>query len=232
MYYKLGIMVAISLALSVTPHITFGAVPADSDELQRQINADLDGMAQQLATLTATPGFRGFLRSEIAKSKNRESILSLDRFLEKAAKQRNTPPGLAKLAKLNRSSKARQKSASSELKGYNLYIPVEAHRAKWKGGKDFVVAFAPAGDDQTTQEIIGYSVSNGTKVRLDARTPPQTVVLIVAPEEHETHELKGTPEAITEEDRQIPTPHVKARTSQQNPWSRNQAILSLVFDAC
>lgn len=216
MNYKSTILVAICLAMSFTSHLTFGAEPEDQQKLD-QINADLDSMAQQLAALTAAPGFRGFLRSEISKSKNRESILSLDRFLERAAKQRNPPPGLAKLDKLNRTSKGRVKTAPDGLQGYDLYIPVEAHRAKWKGGKNFIVAFAPVGDDQKIQEITGYSVADGKKVRLDAKKPPETVVLIVAPEEHETHEAGEAPPTITEADRKIPKPHVKGRDIADKP---------------
>jgi hypothetical protein len=61
-----------------------------------QANADLDRLAQDLIKLVTHPGFRGFLRSEIAQSKNRKNILEVDKFLERALRGGGMPPELAK----------------------------------------------------------------------------------------------------------------------------------------
>ncbi len=181
-------------------------------------NADMDEMTKALAELAGTPGFRGFLRSEIAKSKNRENILELDRFLERAARQKNPPPGLAKLRQTNARARSRLgRETADQLRGYDLYIPVQAHRQKWKGGKDFVVAFAPLGDEDAVNTIKGYSVSSGAPVQLDARTEPDTVVLILAADEHESHEVTGTAPEITADDRILPRPHVTGKEIAERP---------------
>ena len=144
----------------------------------------MDNLAREIAKLVSHPGFRGFVRSEIAKSKNAESIVDLNRFLERAAKQKNMPPGLAKFKESASAAKGRMKG--TEILGYqdlDLYIPVGAHRAKWKGGKDFLVA----------TKIVAYSVSDGEQVILDPKQAPEKVVLIVAPCEHDSHEVKSEP---------------------------------------
>ncbi|MBN2569003.1 MAG: DUF3103 family protein [Deltaproteobacteria bacterium] len=155
---------------------------------EKAANDDLDVLAQEIAKLCTQPGFRGFLRSEIAKSKNRENIVELDKFLSKAQKQKNMPPGLAKVRDTAQKAKGRLK-ASGLWRGqdYDLYIPVDAHRKKWRGGKDFVVAYDPVTDEKDVKQIVAYRVTDGTRVMLDPNKAPGTVVLIVAPCEHKTH---------------------------------------------
>ena len=193
------------------------AEPADTAEAQQQANADLDTMARELAKLAATPGFRGFVRSEIAKSKNRESILELDRFLERAARKRGAPPGLSKFREFSAQAQRRLRSGGAAFKGYDLYIPVEAHRAKWRGGDDFVVAFGPYGDDQRIQQIFAYSVRNGERVVLDAQRPPEMVVLMLVPDEHETHEVSGAAPPVTDQDRTLARPDVVGKDIAEKP---------------
>jgi hypothetical protein len=180
-------------ALLVAALLVFPSLPIAQESTAEEVkraNTDLEEIAKNIATLCAQPGFRGFLRSEIAQSKNRESILELDKFLDRASKQKNMPPGLRK-AKENASKTIDRLSSKGleSLRGLDLYIPVEAHRTKWKGGKDFVVAYAPLGNEKDVSNIVAYSVSNGERVLLDSKTPPEQVVLIVAPEEHMSHEV-------------------------------------------
>lgn len=180
-------------------------------EVRQEANQDLDEMARELAKLAATPGFRGFIRSEIAQSRNREAIVELDAFIERASRRPDAPPGLSQFGELRGSAKSRFTGLDAEFKGFDLYIPVEAHRTRWRGGDDFVVAFAPVGDEEAIQEIVGYSVRNGQQVRLDAAKAPDTVVLIVAPCEHETHEQQAQDERITPADRVLPEADVTGR---------------------
>jgi hypothetical protein len=205
-------------SLISVPVVSFAQPPADHDARVQAANTDLDVLARELAKLCATPGFRGFLRSEIARSKNREGILPLEKFLERASRRPDAPPGLAKYRDFTAKARGRLKaSGQSQLEGYDLYIPVEAHRAKWKGGKDFVVAFAPVGDDQSVRQIVAYSVSDGQRVLLDAATPPETVVLAIVPEEHESHE--ASPEQPPREpvDRTLPKPDFAGKEAPRKP---------------
>ena len=182
----------ISAAFASTMLFAQQATP-DIERMQ-QANADLDKMTQELATLVAQPGFRGFLRSEIAKSKNTEKILELDKFLDRASKQKKMPPGLIKFKDSAQKAKQRlEASGVSAFRGYDLYIPVQAHREKWKGGKDFLVAFNPV-DDTNIPHIVAYQVWDGKRVLLDPNEPPEKVVLVLAAEEHESHEVHDAPE--------------------------------------
>ena len=165
--------------------------PASASSSVQQANADLDVMARELAKLASHPGFRGYIRSEIAKSKNRENIVDLEKFLARASTQRNMPPGLDQLREFSNGARSRVAVSVDQFQGYDLYIPVNAHRAKWKGGSDFVVAYAPIRDDREITGIPAYMVSTGERIILDPSREPETIVLIIAPDEHESHEPDG-----------------------------------------
>lgn len=183
---------------------------------EQQANKELELMTKDIATLCSQPGFRGFLRSEMAKSKNREGIIELDKFLDRATKQKGMPPELTNVAKNVKDAKGRHKAMNlSGLEGFDLYIPVEAHKAKWKGGKDFIVAFAPYGDDQAYTEIIGFSVWDGKRVTLDPIKAPDAVVLAIVPEEHENHET--IKKARVETEKEYPYTEVKGKEVAHKP---------------
>lgn len=196
---------------------TYGAEAAnDAASFERQINADLDVMARELAKLAASPGFRGFVRSEIAKSKGRENILELQRFLERAAARRDSPPGLAKFREFTGQAHGRLKASGAELVGYDLYIPVEAHRVKWKGDDDLLVAFAPVqGEDAKPARFIAYSVKTANQVSLDPDRPPEIPVLVIAPEEHESHAIEPQSPVIVKLPRR--EPDVNSATAPERP---------------
>jgi hypothetical protein len=148
------------MVIAFSAGVTFALTPQ-----QQQANAELELMAQDIAQLCTTPGFRGFLRSEIAKSKNRENIIELDKFLDRATKQKNMPPGLTKISGKIRDEKVRHKKMDlTGLEGFDLYIPVDAHKKKWKGGKDFIIAAAPYGNEEDVKQVVGFSVWDGKKL--------------------------------------------------------------------
>ena len=91
-----GIVLITVLGLIFIPAVLYAQKPPPNRVAIEQANTDLDSLARELANLVAEPGFRGFLRAEIAKSKNREQILELDRFLERAGKQKGAPKELGK----------------------------------------------------------------------------------------------------------------------------------------
>ena len=196
------------------------------DNPEAAANADLDVIAKDIAVLCAQPGFRGFLRSEISKSKNRENIIELDKFLDRASKQKNMPPGLAK-AKNDaiRSMNANLKPFSSGGR-LDLYIPVEAHRTKWKGGEDFLVASSPVDDESNIKQIVAYRVRDGQRVILDPNNAPDTPVLIVAACEHGTHDVPTDQPKVGPVDRQLPViqfngqdaPDKSVKQDEGNSW--------------
>jgi hypothetical protein len=201
------------------PPVTIAQQPAPNAAALQQANTDLNSLAQELATLLAEPGFRGFLRSEIAKSKNRENIVELDKFLDKAARQQGAPKGLAKYRDRARGIDTRIKNSHlNALAGFDLYIPVDAHRKQWKGGKDFLVAASPLGDEKNIRQIVAYSVQTGKQVMLDPNTPPQQTVLVLVPEEHDTHEMpKHVMQGEPMDPRRLPPPSVSGRDPAHKP---------------
>ena len=164
--------------------------PAQEAQEYAAINAELKGVAKEIAALLKHPGFRGQLRGEINGAKTSESILVLDKFLAKVAKQKKAPPGLNKARGASDKASQRIKNSTAwAFEGIDLYFPVEDHKAKWKGNEDLLVAYSPVTDEATVKAIIGFSVKTQKKVTLDPTTPPATPVLIVAPEEHDSHEM-------------------------------------------
>ncbi len=205
----LGLAITI-LLVTLAISMPAGMVPAQPEKaaaMKQQANADLDNLAKELAKLCSQPGFRGFLRSEIKKSRNRENIIELDKFLDRAAKQKDIPPGLKKFKDSALKAKARLKTLGPAiLEGYDLYIPVDAHKKKWQGGKDFVVAYSPVDNEDKVKEIVAYSVRDGKRVILDPVKTPQTVVLVIAPEEHTDHKLYPPVETYSKPIKEKPEP--------------------------
>jgi hypothetical protein len=156
-------------------------------------NKELGTVAASLAEALAEPNFRGMLRSAIAQSKRREGIVKLTDILNRGKSAKKPAPGLEKAGQAAaRVNKGQKKAAHPDLDGLDLYIPVEAHRAKWKGGKDFYIAYAPVVDDEKeVREIVAFSVRDGKQVSFDPAEAPDAVVLVVAPEEHDSHESSG-----------------------------------------
>jgi hypothetical protein len=164
--------------------------PAEVAKEEAAINSELEAVAREIMELLQHPGFRGQLRGEINSAKTSENILVLDKFLEKVSKQKNAPPGLAKArAAFDNANKKLKNSKSWSVEGIDLYFPVKDHKAKWKGNEDLLVAYAPAMSEADIKQIVAFSVKDKKRVILDPKTPPTTPVLVVVPEEHETHEM-------------------------------------------
>ena len=158
---------------------------------KKEINSQLEMLAKEMAQILGHPGFRGFLQSEIAKSKNREKILESKSFFEKAIGQKDPPPGLQKLRGNDKKTRELIKTSGIwDLEGLDIYFPFEDHRKKWKGKRDLLVAFSPVDDEENVAEIIAYSVKSGERMILDPEVPPETPVLVIAAEEHENHQIE------------------------------------------
>lgn len=196
----------------------FLILPTDQTAFQSpevRAQATLDDLAQELAQLVAEPGFRGFLRSEIAQSKNRENIIELDEFLDRASKRPDAPPGLTEFVQSAKDAATQVKRArSSRLEGFDLYLPVAEHRAKWRGGDDVLVASAPL-DDDDPGDVVAFEVKTGNRVTLDPGRVPSQIVLVLIPEEHDTHEAPSGPGP--DRDQRDVKPHVTGREPPEEP---------------
>ena len=159
----------LSLCLVLTPVALF-AQPDEQEHAarMRQANTELNALSSDLAKALGHPGFRGLIRAEIAKAKTREHIVKLDGVLGKASRGPNVPPGLQKLQDASRRTGGQFKvkaTGGEVMEGLDLYFPVPEHRERWKGGIDFLVAFAPVhGRDAKFTEFIAYSVKTGKQV--------------------------------------------------------------------
>jgi hypothetical protein len=161
---------------------------------QAEANAQLDSLAKGLAGLLSEPGFRGHVRSTIAQSKNSENIVELEDFLAKAVQKTDLPPGVKKLNDTVLKAKTRTRDLKVWNKeGFDLYFPVKDHLNKWKGDTDFYVAYTPYNNSRDVGEIYGYSVKTGERYAFSVAAAPDVPVLIVAPCEHETHEVTEGP---------------------------------------
>jgi len=159
-----------------------------------EINKQLEETAKEMAKLLAHPGFRGILQSEIAKSKNREKILMANAFLERTAGKKDSPPGLQKLRdKANKARGLIKTSGVWDMEGLDIYFPVEEHRKKWKGKTELLVAYSPVDAEEEVMEIIAYSVMSGDRIPLNAENLPEVPVLMIAPEEHDSHAVEPPP---------------------------------------
>ena len=179
--------------------------PEDRAKQMQAANADLDMLAQEIAKLCSSPGFREFLRSNISKSKNRENIIELDKFLDRALEQAQMPPELDKV----KDAVMRVKKNSLQPFSYggrlDLYLPVKDHNKKWSGGDDLLIAPQPVVDDESTiKQMVAYHVGDGKRVTLDPKTPPKTPVFVLAPCEHKTHEVPTFQPKIGPIDRPLP----------------------------
>lgn len=188
---SLRTIIIVTLAMALSVGMALAQPPQDLAKKTQQGNADLDRLAQDLSKLLTHQGFRGYLRSAIVKSKNRENILELDKFLDRAVKSSGMPPGLMKFKDSARNVQGRMKASGlTAFEGLDLYIPVDAQRSKWKGGKNVSIASGPLGDEEQIKQIVSYQVWDGKRALLDANRAPEKVVLVLAPEEHETHEVR------------------------------------------
>jgi hypothetical protein len=157
-------------------------------------NAELDAIARMVAESLRQPGFRGLVRSEVAQSKKREHIVELEDFLARAAKRGNASQSVKKLHE--HTGKAKHKIKQLDIwdrEGFDLYFPVKDHFRKWKGDADLYVAYAPYGNEEDVSEIYAYSVTDGNRYAFDRDAPPTNPVIIIAPCEHDSHDLIHAP---------------------------------------
>lgn len=178
------------------------------------INSELEAVAKKIAVLLQHPGFRGQLRGEINGAKTTESIIEIEKFLAGIdnTKNKGAPPGLAKARDATNKAAMRIKNSPAwGLEGIDLYFPVQDHKAKWKGNEDLLVAYSPVTEEAAVKSIVAYSVRSQKKVSLDPHTPPTTPVLVVAAEEHESHEI-------------VPAPPIPRGTDVPEPISKEEAI--------
>lgn len=130
-----------------------------------------EALARKLALALAEPAFRRTLGEALSVSPYREGKILLSRFLE--------ADGGAALGKLVGASGAvpLTEEERASARALEVYLPVPAHRAAWRGG-DFLVATLGADGEAP----LAYDARGASRV-LDRRVPPATPVIAVVPVE-------------------------------------------------
>jgi hypothetical protein len=146
--------------------------PTDTPALARGSVASVDAHREQLARTFARalkqPEFRSYIRAALDTSSVAEGKLAVDQFLNAqrgrgAQALRDAEPGEPDIA------------TAAQLE---LYFPVPAHRAAWRGDDQLLVG--TIGADGTVP--VGFTL-DGQRVALDPDQPPSTPVLAVVPRE-------------------------------------------------
>lgn len=126
-------------------------------------------LARWIAVGLADAAFRSQVYQAIATSPYREQKVHLQAFLDAEGGRARR-----ELARLVGEDPAR---IAADLAGGSLemYLPVPAHRARWTGGPDLLVATA----ELDTDAPVGFDLA-GRARRLDRARPPATPVLMVS----------------------------------------------------
>jgi hypothetical protein len=126
-----------------------------------------------LALALADPAFRSYLKDSLDRSPVREHKLHFQRLLR--GPDRRALVALAQAAGEVESAVDMDARAASALE---LYLPVPAHRAGWRGGEDILVATAR----EDHEAPVAFDV-RGRRRLLNPEAPPATPVLALVPAE-------------------------------------------------
>jgi hypothetical protein len=145
--------------------------------------AAMDRLARRFARAMTDPTFRGYLKSELDRSRFVEHKIQLQRFLAAGGGR-----AMRDVARLSASSDKEVEADAATATGMEMYFPVPAHRANWKGGSDLLVA--SAWEDH--EAPVAYDVRGKGQV-LSADHPPAVPVLAVEPVETDFSAPVGAP---------------------------------------
>ncbi len=141
----------------------------------------LEPVARRLALALGEPGFRQRLHDHLERSPFREHKLQLQRHLAAGGGQE-----LRAVAQRNVESASTTDSVLRAAQPLEIYLPVPAHRAAWKGDSRLLVA-TQARDHEL---IVAYDLQGGRHY-LDPTRPPDTPVIAVVPVETDFDNVGG-----------------------------------------
>ncbi len=143
-------------------------LPGNSPEARR-----LERQARRLARALDDPGFRQYLRAQLAESPVVEHKLQFQRFLARDGRR-----ALSAMARAGDEAEASVSADANEGIGAEVYFPVPGHLERWSGGPDLLVATAIGDHDAP----VAFD-TRGRRVLLDPKAPPSTPVLALVPQE-------------------------------------------------
>jgi len=138
---------------------------ADQQQLER--------VARRFARALADPAFRARLKQDLDRSTIREHKLHFQRYLADGPR-----PAAGELARLTGNSAAQVTAEALAAPGLELYMPLAAQRASWKGDANLLVATALQDHDAPVAFDPG-----GHRIVLSPDHPPAVPVLALVPVE-------------------------------------------------
>lgn len=151
--------------------IAAAATPGGGND--RAARAAEERLARRMALALADPAFRVYVKDALDRSPIVERKLHLQRLLRGPDRR-----ALTALAKAGGESEAAVDADAGAATALELYLPVAAHRAAWRGGDDILVATAR--DDHDVP--VAFDV-RGKRRLLSPDAPPSVPVLAVVPVE-------------------------------------------------
>jgi hypothetical protein len=149
----------------------------------------LEQLARRLARALSDPAFRLRLKQDLDRSPMREHKLHFQRLVTAGAR-----PAAAEIGRATGASVATVTSEALAAPPLELYLPVPAHRARWTGDANVLVATAL----HDHEAPVAFDPSGRRRV-LDPDTPPDTPVLALVPVETDfDHAESRVGEAATE----------------------------------
>ena len=156
------------VSVNAAPRDHAGGIPNEAASRAAQ-----EHLARRVALALANPEFRTSLKAELDRSTVVEHKLHFQRWLQSS--QRHV---LAALARAARESETAVEADARSAPALEMYLPVPAHRAAWKGGDEILVATAR----EDHEAPVAFDV-RGKRHLLSADAPPGTPVLAVVPVE-------------------------------------------------
>ena len=148
------------------------ATPSNSPAAAAADRAAMDRLARRLAQALGDAEFRATLKLGLDRSPFNEQKIHFQRFLSESSGH-----ALRQLARLS-GEPEEAIEADARAGSLEIYFPVPAHRAAWKGGTEVLVASARDDGDAP----VAYDVKGRRQV-LSPDAPPATPVLVVVPVE-------------------------------------------------
>jgi hypothetical protein len=130
-------------------------------------------LAHRVARAMSEPGFRAYVKSALDRSTVGEHKVQFQRFLGGGNRR-----ALREVARLNGESEAGIETDARQAIPLELYVPVPAHRARWAGGENILVAT----QREDGEAPVAYDV-RGHRHILRTDAPPDTPVLALVPVE-------------------------------------------------
>jgi len=150
---------------SPPPGVRQGGAPAARDARER--------LARRLAHALANGEFRRQVKDALDRSPIREHKVHFQRWLEAGDRR-----ALRAVATANGLSEAALGAEAHAAMALEMYLPVAAHRAAWRGDDHLLVATVGADHEAP----VAFTL-DGRRLVLDVERPPATPVLVVVPVE-------------------------------------------------